>query len=115
VRVLDGGIEGWGKAGFEPFSGVHVPSKAFGEFVETSEHTPPISAEELSELQSSGANHVVLDSRPLDEFREVSIPEVYAARERSFSTGFTMRRLIRRHWSWSTAREGRAASSALNR
>ncbi|MDC0939806.1 rhodanese-like domain-containing protein, partial [Pseudomonadales bacterium] len=31
---LEGGIEAWQNAGYELFSGVHVPSKAFGEFVE---------------------------------------------------------------------------------
>ena len=32
--MLDGGNAGWAAAGFELFSGVNVPSKAFGEFVE---------------------------------------------------------------------------------
>ncbi|HSB59162.1 MAG TPA: rhodanese-like domain-containing protein, partial [Methyloceanibacter sp.] len=34
VAALAGGIAGWAAAGFEVFSGVNVPSKAFGEFVE---------------------------------------------------------------------------------
>src|SRR5579885_922904 len=34
VAALDGGVAGWEKAGFPLFSGVNVPSKAFGEFVE---------------------------------------------------------------------------------
>src|ERR1044072_9385521 len=33
VRILDGGNPAWSAAGFELFSGVNVPSKAFGEFV----------------------------------------------------------------------------------
>ena len=74
VSILDGGIEAWANAGFELFSGVNVPSKAFGEFVEHESHTPNIDARELDRLMRSGANLVVLDSRPFDEFHRVSIP-----------------------------------------
>ena len=35
--VLDGGVSAWSNAGLELFSGVNVPSKAFGEFVEHAE------------------------------------------------------------------------------
>src|SRR5712671_2389578 len=38
VAILDGGIAAWEAAGFELFSGVNVPSKAFGEFVEHESH-----------------------------------------------------------------------------
>lgn len=34
VSVLEGGLEGWRKAGGELFIDVNVPSKAFGELVE---------------------------------------------------------------------------------
>src|SRR5271156_6199334 len=34
VSFLDGGVAAWEAAGFEVFSGVNVPSKAFGEYVE---------------------------------------------------------------------------------
>ena len=61
-------------AGFELFSGVNVPSKAFGEFVEHESGTPSISAEELNALMQSGTDMVVLDSRPFDEYSRVSIP-----------------------------------------
>ena len=37
-------IAAWAAAGFELFSGVNVPSKAFGEFVEHESGTPSISA-----------------------------------------------------------------------
>src|SRR5215470_7673701 len=32
LHALAGGVAAWAKAGFELFSGVNVPSKAFGEF-----------------------------------------------------------------------------------
>ncbi len=50
-------------AGFELFSGVNVPSKAFGELVEHEGGTPSISAEELHALMQSGTDMVVLDFR----------------------------------------------------
>src|SRR5262245_30531212 len=40
VSFLRGGVAGWEKAGYELFSGVNVPSKAFGEHIEHIEHTP---------------------------------------------------------------------------
>jgi rhodanese-related sulfurtransferase len=74
LAVLDGGVAAWEKAGFVTFSGVHVPSKAFGEFVEHDSGTPSISAGELNELMRNGSNIKVLDSRPFDEYTRVSIP-----------------------------------------
>ena len=74
VHVLAGGIQGWHAAGYELFSGVNVPSKAFGEAVEHQCHTPSISATELKALVDRGEKLVILDSRPLDEFRAMSIP-----------------------------------------
>jgi rhodanese-related sulfurtransferase len=74
VRILAGGVSAWGAAGFELFSGVNVPSKAFGEYIEHASHTPSIAAGELEKLLRDGADLVVLDSRPFDEYVRVSIP-----------------------------------------
>jgi rhodanese-related sulfurtransferase len=74
LAILDGGIAAWEKAGFVTFSGVHVPSKAFGEFVEHDSGTPSIGPMDLDALRKSGANIVVLDSRPFDEYSRISIP-----------------------------------------
>jgi rhodanese-related sulfurtransferase len=74
VRILAGGVPGWGAAGFELFSGVYVPSKAFGEYVEHTDDTPNITAPELEKLIRDGADIAVLDSRPFDEYSRVSIP-----------------------------------------
>jgi rhodanese-related sulfurtransferase len=74
VARLDGGVQGWERAGLELFSGVHVPSKAFGEFVEHASGTPSVSADELAALMRDGTDMVVLDSRPFDEYVRVSIP-----------------------------------------
>ncbi|MGC1776748.1 MAG: rhodanese-like domain-containing protein [Xanthobacteraceae bacterium] len=74
VRVLDGGTAVWAAAGLELFSGVNVPSKAFGEYIEHADGTPSIAADELESLLRANADLVVLDSRPFDEFVRVSIP-----------------------------------------
>ncbi len=74
ISILDGGVTGWEQAGFELFSGVNVPSKAFGEHVEHDSGTPSISASELDALIRSNADMVVVDSRPFDEYQRVSIP-----------------------------------------
>ena len=71
---LDGGIGAWEKVGFVTFSGVHVPSKAFGEFVEHDSETPSVSATELDAMMRSGVDLKVLDSRPFDEYSRISIP-----------------------------------------
>jgi 3-mercaptopyruvate sulfurtransferase SseA len=74
LSCLDGGIAAWEKAGFVTFSGVHVPSKAFGEFVEHDSETPSVSATELDAMMRSGVDLKVLDSRPFDEYSRISIP-----------------------------------------
>jgi rhodanese-related sulfurtransferase len=74
VRVLAGGLAAWRDAGYEVFSGVNVPSKAFGEFVEHRYDTPRIPPERLKALKDSGRKMVILDSRPYDEFHRMSIP-----------------------------------------
>ena len=72
--ALTGGVAAWAAAGFELFSGVNVPSKAFGEFVEHASGTPSVDASELDRLIRAGTDMVVLDSRPFDEYQRVSIP-----------------------------------------
>ena len=74
LSYLDGGVAAWTAAGFELFSGVNVPSKALGEFIEHACATPNIGPEELHRLIDDGADIVVLDSRPFEEYRRVSIP-----------------------------------------
>ena len=74
LSYLDGGVAAWERAGFVLFSGVHVPSKAFGEFVEHDSRTPSISAVELNAMLRNGADLKVLDSRPFGEYTRISIP-----------------------------------------
>ncbi len=74
VAMLDGGNPAWTAAGFPLFSGVHVPSKAFGEVVEHASGTPSIDAADLARMIDGGEDVVVLDSRPFDEYSRISIP-----------------------------------------
>ena len=74
ISILAGGCAGWQASGGELFSGVNVPSKAFGEFVEHHYDTPRIPPEELKALIDAGTWLVILDSRPYDEFHRMNIP-----------------------------------------
>ena len=74
LHVLAGGNAGWKAAGYEFYSGVHVPSKAFGEHVEHHDGTPRIAAADLKEMLDAGRDLVVLDSRPMSEYRVMNIP-----------------------------------------
>jgi rhodanese-related sulfurtransferase len=74
LSYLIDGVKGWEAAGFEVFSGVNVPSKAFGEFVEHTYDTPRIPATELKRMMDAGENMVVLDSRPMSEYHAMNIP-----------------------------------------
>lgn len=78
VAVLEDGVQGWRAAGFEVYTGWHVLSKAFGEFVEHAYGTPHIPPEELKSLLDRGADVIVLDGRNLDEFYNFSIPGAHA-------------------------------------
>jgi len=74
LAILDGGCAAWAAAGHEVFSGVNVPSKAFGEFIEHHEDTPRIPPAELQSMIDAGEPIVILDSRPVEEFHRMSIP-----------------------------------------
>lgn len=74
VRVLAGGLAAWQAGGFEVFSGVNVPSKAFGEFVEHAYGTPRVTAGEVKRMLDEGEDLMVVDSRPYDEYHRMNIP-----------------------------------------
>ncbi|MDO9711487.1 rhodanese-like domain-containing protein [Paracraurococcus lichenis] len=74
VSVLAGGIEAWAAAGYELFTGVHVPSKAFGEVVEHEQGTPRLEAAEIHRLRDAGQDVVIVDGRPYAEYQVMSIP-----------------------------------------
>ena len=74
VMVLAGGVDAWAIQGYEVYSGINVPSKAFGEFVEHHDNTPRMAAHEVKARLNAGEKVVILDSRPLAEYRKMSIP-----------------------------------------
>ena len=74
VSVMTGGLKAWRDAGHEVFTGVNVPSKAFGEVVEHDNDTPRIDAADLARLADAKTDLVILDSRPMPEFNNMSIP-----------------------------------------
>lgn len=74
VSVLDGGTPAWKQAGHVLFSGVNVPSKAFGEWVEHHYHTESVDPPQLKRWIDEKRDMVVLDSRTHEEFVRMSIP-----------------------------------------
>lgn len=78
VYVLEGGIDAWQKAGYATFAGVNLPSKTFGELAEHVYNTPSVSAAKLRDmLNDERENIIVLDGRPVPEYRKMSIPGAY--------------------------------------
>ena len=77
VAVMQGGAKAWAAAGYELFTGVNVPSKAFGELVEHRCGTPHIAAAELKRRVDAGEDVLIVDSRPMAEFRNMSIPGAF--------------------------------------
>ena len=74
VAVFEGGVKAWKAAGGEVFKDVNVPSKSFGEFVESKRHTPSLSAQEVKKLIDDKEDVVVVDVRRFDEYQTMSIP-----------------------------------------
>ena len=74
VNLLEGSLTGWAAAGYELFKDVNVPSKSFGEWVESIKRTPSLSAQEVYSLIAQKADVVVLDARRFDEYQTMSIP-----------------------------------------
>ncbi|GHT93760.1 thiosulfate sulfurtransferase [Betaproteobacteria bacterium] len=74
VAVFSGGVKAWAAAGGELFSDVNVPSKSFGELVDTTLHTPALAASEVKALLDARADVVVVDVRRFDEYQAMNIP-----------------------------------------
>jgi rhodanese-related sulfurtransferase len=74
VSIIKGGVTAWKAAGGEVFKDVNVPSKSFGEFVESKRHTPSLSAQEVKQLIDNNEDIIVVDVRRFDEYNTMSIP-----------------------------------------
>ncbi len=74
VSIFEGGVKAWKAAGGEVFKDVNVPSKSFGELVESKRHTPSLSAQEVKQLIDNKEDVVVVDVRRFDEYNTMSIP-----------------------------------------
>lgn len=78
LHVLDGGTPAWAEAGYPLYTGVYVPSKAFGELVEEAFHTPHIGVAELQARQARGERLVIVDGRTPEEFTRFSLPGAHS-------------------------------------
>jgi hypothetical protein len=77
VSVLEGGTPAWKAIGGRLYTGVYVPSKAFGEYIQHEDAPREVTAAELNEWMKAGKDMVVVDSRPLAEFNRNSIPGAF--------------------------------------
>ena len=82
LTVLTGGLSTWTLNGGKLFSGVNVPGKAFGEYIEHSRETPALSAAELKALLESANPPVLLDTRTPEEHRSYCIPGAISCPQR---------------------------------
>ena len=73
VDILEGGLSAYAKVG-EVFRDVNVPSKAFGELVESIRHTPSLPAHDVKALLEKKEDVVVLDARRFSEYHTMTIP-----------------------------------------
>ncbi|MEO9337803.1 rhodanese-like domain-containing protein [Mesorhizobium sp. SB112] len=73
VAILEGGLSAYAKVG-EVYRDVNVPSKAFGELVESIRHTPSLPASEAKRILDTEQDVVVVDARRFEEFNTMSIP-----------------------------------------
>lgn len=74
VAVIDGGADGWARAGFTLFEGEYVPSKTLGEMAERTYHPATIDAQTLAEWKADGKPHLLIDVRPPPEHRKMTVP-----------------------------------------
>jgi rhodanese-related sulfurtransferase len=112
VALLENGLEGWRSSGGELFLDVNVPSKAFGELVDTIARTPAVDAQELCALLDGGADVVILDARRFEEYHTMSIPTARSGdsgrRELRWSHPQHQRRPVAHQRRRAAAREGAA-------
>ncbi|SEQ93257.1 Rhodanese-related sulfurtransferase [Faunimonas pinastri] len=73
VAILEGGLSAYAGHG-EVYIDVNVPSKAFGELVESIRHTPSLPAPDVHRILQTENDVVVLDARRFEEFNTMSIP-----------------------------------------
>lgn len=74
VSVLDGGAVAWEAAGHRLHEELEVPVKGFAGFAERNGKPRAILPDDLKAALDAGEDWVVLDSRPPDEYRKMSIP-----------------------------------------
>lgn len=74
LSVLAGGIAAWHGCGYPQFTGVNVPGKAFGEWVEYHLCPPAMSAETLKAHLDADDPVLLIDTRTPEEHTDYCIP-----------------------------------------
>lgn len=73
VHMLDGGTRAWADAGFVLFTGAHVPSDAFGMWIEQQYGTESVDPSDLKSWLDEGRSVTVVDTRASHERRPGTI------------------------------------------
>ena len=74
LRMLDGGLAAWRRAGRPLVQGVNVPSKVFGEHALHAMKTPQIAPHGLARRIERGDDLVIVDARTVEEYTRGCIP-----------------------------------------
>ena len=74
LSILQGGNAAWHAEGYPLFSGVNVPGKAFGEYIEKFLAPPAIQARELQDRIAANESILLIDTRTPAEHADYCIP-----------------------------------------
>jgi rhodanese-related sulfurtransferase len=74
IHILEQGFDAWRKTGGALFSGLHVPGKSFGEFIDHHCKTPVINVDDFLGLIENQQSFLLLDSRTREEHTSYCIP-----------------------------------------
>jgi rhodanese-related sulfurtransferase len=75
IQILEQGFEKWQASGGAIFSGLNVPGKSFGEFVDHHCKTPVVNVDDFRKLKENKQPVLLLDARTAEEHSSYCIPE----------------------------------------
>ncbi|MFT5504162.1 MAG: rhodanese-related sulfurtransferase [Gammaproteobacteria bacterium] len=75
IHILDEGFVGWRQSGGALFSGLNVPGKSFGEFVEHHCKTPTITVDDFLRRRENQESFLLLDARTSEEHTSYCVPD----------------------------------------
>lgn len=74
IRILDGGLSGWTRAGHVTVSGTSCMAKGYAECLERDMHTPGLTPAQVHERIARGEQVVLVDIRVPEEYAGMALP-----------------------------------------